>query len=163
MVMGSVSEGNGLRIKHKMHSEKLIFHKKKIPKTSNAHIQTSKQSIGIRRKLIQPCEKKRTVRLSKTYLCCYSPFGLLSSGTENPSPTSSFFLSRYLFFFFVFCHPAKKPSQAILFLPFSFTQKPKNSSPISLKAAQNGSLIHRFSLTSNHYWLPKNDSFSGWQ
>ena len=41
MAMGSVSEGNRLRIEHKMHADKLIFNKD-IPKASNAHIQPSK-------------------------------------------------------------------------------------------------------------------------
>ena len=41
MVTGPVNEGNGLRIKHKMHANKLIFNKN-TPKASNAHIQPSK-------------------------------------------------------------------------------------------------------------------------
>ena len=68
--MGLKLKKNGLRNKHKMHADKLIFNKN-ILKASNAHIQPLKQNIGIHRIIMEPSEKDRTGRLQKTYLCCY--------------------------------------------------------------------------------------------
>ena len=133
MVMSSVSEGNGLRIKHKIHSEKLIFHKKKIPKTSNAHIQTSKQNTDIRRKLIQPCEKKEQAGYRK-HTCVATPLSVFSHPElKIPLPLPLFF-SQDIFFFSLFTITLpKNPHKKSFFFFFRSPENPKIAHPSVLR------------------------------